>query len=156
MPSNPLDSDTTIESLESAHESTARSRIQKSDLLKFIGLIIFLLLMTFAVLSAMPLFSELTRPGGVDRVIEEVQNAGALGVFTLFAMQFIQIVIALIPGEIIQIAAGMMYGPWVGALIIVVGCIVSSAFLYLLISKLGRPFAQAMISPKLMAKLRDF
>ena len=157
MTSSQVDGNTAIESLdEQQRGSTARSRIQKTDLFKFVGLILFLLLLTYAVLSAMPLFSELTRPGGVDRVIEEVQNAGALGVLTLFAMQFIQIVIALIPGEIIQVAAGMMYGPWLGALIIVAGCVVSSAFIYLLISKLGRPFAQAMISPKWMAKLRDF
>ena len=74
----------------------------------------------------------------------------------LLAIQFLQIVVAFIPGEVVQVAAGMIYGPWVGALIIWVGCIISSAFIFVLVHKLGAPFVQAMVPEKYMGKFRDW
>ena len=53
-------------------------------------------------------------------------------------------------------AAGIIYGPWWGALIILIGCIISSAFVFMLVHKLGAPFVQAMVPKKYMDKLRKF
>lgn len=132
------------------------ARLSKADVVKFGGLIAFFILMAIACVAMAPIVAELTEPGGVDRVIEQVRDAGALGVFILLGLQFLQIIVAFIPGEVVQVAAGMMYGPWWGALIILVGCVISSMFIYILVSKLGAPFVQAMIPEKWMAKLRDF
>ena len=63
---------------------------------------------------------------------------------------------AFIPGEVVQVAAGMIYGPWVGALIIWLGCIISSSFIFVLVHKLGAPFVQAMVPEKYMGKFRDW
>ena len=132
------------------------ARLSKADVVKFAGLIAFFVLTAVACVAMAPIVAELTEPGGVDRVIEQVRDAGALGVFILLGMQLLQIIVAFIPGEVVQVAAGMMFGPWWGALIIVVGCVISSAFIYMLVSKLGAPFVQAMIPEKWMAKLHDF
>lgn len=132
------------------------ARLSKADVVKFAGLIAFFILTAVACVAMAPIVAELTEPGGVDRVIEQVRDAGALGVFILLGMQLLQIIVAFIPGEVVQVAAGMMFGPWWGALIIVVGCVISSAFIYMLVSKLGAPFVQAMIPEKWMAKLHDF
>ena len=84
-------------------------------------------------------------PGGVDRVVADVQSAGPLGALVLFAFQVLQIIVAFIPGEVTQVAAGMMYGPWLGALLIAAGCVASSAFVYVLVRKLGAPFVQDLV-----------
>lgn len=86
----------------------------------------------------------------------EVRNAGWQGVFIILALQFLQVVVAFIPGEVVQIAAGMIYGPWLGALIIWIGCVVSSSFIFLLVRKLGAPFVQSMVPEKYMRKFHDF
>ena len=44
----------------------------------------------------------------------------------LLGLQFLQVVVAFIPGEVVQVAAGMLYGPWLGSLIILFGCVISS------------------------------
>ena len=90
------------------------------------------------------------------RFAEDVRNAGVGGVFILLAFQFLQIVVAFIPGEIVQIAAGMMYGPWIGALVVIVGAVISSAFIFAIVHKLGAPFVRAMIPEKWMSKLERF
>lgn len=99
---------------------------------------------------------EVFEPGGIERVKSEVQNAGISGVFILLALQFLQIVIAFIPGEAVQMAAGVIYGPWWGALIIWIGCVISSAFIFILVHKLGAPFVQSMVPSKYVDKFRKF
>ena len=134
----------------------ALSRLTKADLFKLAGLAAFFVLVAIACLAAAPAIAELTEPGGLERVVEDVRNAGVGGVFMLLGFQFLQIVVAFIPGEVVQIAAGMMYGPWGGALIVIASCIVSSAFIFAVVHKLGAPFVRAMIPEKWMDKLEKF
>lgn len=134
----------------------ALARLTKVDLFKFGGLIAFFVLMAVVCVAIAPLILELTEPGGVERVVQGVRNAGPGGVLILLGMQFLQVVVAFIPGEVVQVAAGMMYGPWGGAAVVLVGCVISSAFIFFIVHKLGAPFVRAMIPEKWMGKLEDF
>lgn len=135
---------------------SALARLTKADLFKFGGLIAFFVLMAVVCVAIAPLILELTEPGGVERVVQDVRNAGPGGVLILLGMQFLQVVVAFIPGEVVQVAAGMMYGPWGGAAVVLAGCIISSAFIFFIVHKLGAPFVRAMIPEKWMGKLEDF
>lgn len=132
------------------------ARLTKADVFKLAGLGAFFVLMIVVCILIWPVVMELTAPGGLERVTEQVRNAGPAGVLILLGFQFLQIVVAFIPGEVVQVAAGMMYGTWGGAAIVLAGCVISSAFIYFVVSKLGAPFVQAMIPEKWMSKLRDF
>lgn len=134
----------------------SEKKFSKADIFKFIGLVVFLLLMVFVVYLIWPYIAEMFQPGGVEKVLDQVRNAGPAGVFILLGMQFLQIVVAFIPGEITQIAAGLLYGPWFGALIILVGCVISSAFVYQLVHRLGAPFVQSIVPTKHLSKFREF
>ena len=129
-------------------ERPSLARLTKADIFKLIGLGLF-----FVLMAGVCVLSE---PDGLQRVLEDVRNAGVGGVFILLAFQFLQIVVAFIPGEIVQIAAGMMYGPWIGALVVIVGAVISSAFIFAIVHKLGAPFVRAMIPEKWMSKLERF
>lgn len=135
---------------------TEQKKFSKADIFKFAGLITFFVLMGLIVYFMWPYLSELFEEGGVDRVIERVQGAGGWGVLILLGLQFLQIVVAFIPGEITQFAAGMLYGPWLGTLLILVGCIISSAFIYVIVHRLGAPFVQGIVSTKHLDKFREF
>lgn len=137
-------------------DKPAFARLTKADLFKLGGLAAFFVLMAAACVAIAPWIAGITQPGGLERLVEDVRNAGAGGVLLLLGFQFLQIVVAFIPGEVVQIAAGMMYGPWAGALIVVAGCIVSSAFIFVVVHKLGAPFVRAMIPEKWMGKLQRF
>lgn len=139
-----------------ASDRPALARLTKADLFKFGGLIAFFVLMAVVCVAIAPLILELTEPGGVERVVQDVRNAGPGGVLILLGMQFLQVVVAFIPGEVVQVAAGMMYGPWGGAAVVLVGCVISSAFIFFIVHKLGAPFVRAMIPEKWMGKLEDF
>lgn len=131
-------------------------KMEKGDIFKFVGLIAFFGIMVVICLLVWPYVADLFEPGGVDRVIADVRDAGAVGFLILLGLQFLQIVVAFIPGEVVQIAAGLLYGPWVGGLIILMGCVISSAFIFALVHKLGAPFVQSMVPTKYLDKFRTF
>lgn len=139
-----------------AEASVHGHKMTFADIFKFAGLIAFFVVVILLCALIWPYVHEIFEPGGLDRVINDVRQAGPVGFLILLAIQFLQVVVAFIPGEVVQVAAGMIYGPWVGALIVLVGCVVSSAFVFLLVHKLGAPFVQAMVSEKHMAKFRTF
>ena len=143
---------------EKAQEiTTVRGReMTRGDIFKFGGLIAFLALMVVIMVLLWPYIHEVFEPGGLSRVIDDVRNAGPLGVLILLAMQFMQIVVAFIPGEVVQMAAGMMYGPWLGAAVILLGSIISSAFVFAVVHRLGAPFVQDMVPTKYLDKFRSF
>ena len=74
----------------------------------------------------------------------------------LLGMQFLQIVVAFIPGEVVQLAAGLMYGPVFGSIIILIGCVISSSVIFKLVHMLGAPFVQGMVSTEHLEKFRAF
>ncbi len=131
-------------------------KMTRGDIFKFAGLAAFFVVMALVVALLWPYMHELFEPGGLDRVIEDVRSAGPLGVLILLAMQFLQIVVAFIPGEVVQMAAGMMYGPWLGGLVILIGCVISAAFIFVVVHRLGAPFVQDMVPTKYLDKFRAF
>lgn len=147
---------------EAVHEkaqeiTTVRGReMTRGDIFRFGGLIAFLALMVVIMVLLWPYIHEVFEPGGLSRVIDDVRNAGPLGFLILLAMQFMQIVVAFIPGEVVQMAAGMMYGPWLGAAVILLGCVISSAFVFVVVHRLGAPFVQDMVPTKYLDKFRAF
>ncbi|MEE0845962.1 MAG: TVP38/TMEM64 family protein [Eggerthellaceae bacterium] len=147
---------------EQLHEKAQRPTtvhghpMEMGGIFRFVGLLAFLVIMALLVYLLWPYFHELFEPGGLDRVIEDVRAAGPVGFVILLGLQFLQIVVAFIPGEVTQMAAGLLYGPWVGALVILVGCVLSSAFVYVVVKRLGAPFVQKMVPEKYLGKFRAF
>ena len=131
-------------------------KIKQSDLIKLVGLAVFIVLITAIVVAIWPTLSIVFEPGGVETLIELITSQGPLGVLILLGMQLLQIIVAFIPGEVVQIAAGMMYGPLWGSVVILVGCVLSSMVVYELVHKLGAPFVRSMVGEKQLLKFRQF
>ena len=131
-------------------------KIKQSDLIKLVGLVVFIVLITAIVVAIWPTLSIVFEPGGVETLIELITSQGPLGVLILLGMQLLQIIVAFIPGVVVQIAAGMMYGPLWGSVVILVGCVLSSMVVYELVHKLGAPFVRSMVGEKQLLKFRQF
>ena len=143
---------------ERANEETeVRGKpVRRGDIFKIVGLVIFVAILALLSWLLWPYVHTLFEPGGIDTVINDVREAGPWGFLILLALQFLQIVVAFIPGEATQMAAGMLYGPWLGSLLIFIGCLLSSAFVFVVVHKLGAPFVRDMVSEKWMQKFDRF
>ena len=130
--------------------------VRRGDIFKILGLTAFVAIIALLGWLVWPYVHTLFEPGGIDEVINDVRNAGPLGFLILLALQFLQIVVAFIPGEATQMAAGMLYGPWLGSLIILLGSILSSAFVFVVVHRLGAPFVRDIVSDKWLEKFERF
>ncbi len=141
---------------EPPEEPTLRHRIKRSDVFRFVGLIAFFALMALICVAIWPFIRDAFIEDGLSGVVDQIQNAGIAGVPMLIGMQFLQIVVAFIPGEVVQIAAGMVYGTWIGTLVILIGCVISAAFIFVLVHRLGAPFVQDLVPTKYLERFRNF
>ena len=137
-------------------QGSSRPRLQKDEIIKFLILIGIGCVGVACVIALWPQIMDLFSEGGVNRLVDRVQQAGSWGVLCLLGLQLLQVIVAFIPGEVVQVAAGLMYGPALGALIIVVGAALSSAIVYIMVHKLGAPFVQKMVPEKYMNQIQKF
>lgn len=66
------------------------------------------------------------------------------GALIMICVCIVQVVIALIPGELVEIAAGYIFGPWWGALICLVGTMIGSVLVLVLVRRFGRKFVESI------------
>ena len=131
-------------------------KVKKSDLIKIVGLVAFIVLLGVIVAALWPSLSVIFEEDGVNKLIERIQGMGAAGVLVLLGLQLLQIIVAFIPGEVVQVAAGMLYGPVFGSIVILFGCVISSALIYELVHRLGAPFVRSMVDEKHLVKFYEF
>jgi uncharacterized membrane protein YdjX (TVP38/TMEM64 family) len=68
-----------------------------------------------------------------------VTSLGVGGWFLVLSIQIVQIVIAFIPGEPVEILAGVLYGGFGGLFLCLIGCVVASSGVFMLSKKFGTP-----------------
>jgi uncharacterized membrane protein YdjX (TVP38/TMEM64 family) len=66
-----------------------------------------------------------------------------LGAVALVLLCAAQVIVALLPSELVEIAAGYVFGSWVGALLCVAGIVLGSCITILLVRKFGTKIAYA-------------
>lgn len=66
-----------------------------------------------------------------------VEGKGILGQISFVAMMFFQVIVAIIPGEPLEICAGYAFGTWTGTLLCMIGIALGSAVIFLLVRSLG-------------------
>lgn len=107
-------------------------------LVKIIGLILFVfILIAFTVVGLRWVWS-LRDPEILDAFQQKIASLGAGGWFVLLAIQYVQIVIAFIPGGPIQIMAGALYGPWGGMAVCLAGTLLAASTVFAVVKRYGR------------------
>ena len=108
---------------------------------RFLIFIILFILFTCALgLIFLPFIMNLENAEYRENFSAWVAGLGQYGIFILFGLQILQIVVAVIPGGPVQLIAGAAYGAWMGLLILVTGCAVATALVFFLVRKFGQPF----------------
>ncbi len=72
-----------------------------------------------------------------DKIKEFIDQHYILGSFIMIAVTAIQVVIAFIPGELVEIAAGYAFGTIAGLILVIIGNIIGSVTAILLTRKFG-------------------
>ena len=126
--------------------------IKKRRLLSLLSLVLFaivLLLLTWLFVKVLYPYMEST-----EKFRAFLETFGWKGRLILFGLQVLHVVIALIPGEIIELGAGYAYGALQGVLICLAGVALSSSLIFWLTKKIGTPLVEVFISRERINELR--
>ena len=95
-------------------------------------------------------FSSLSREAFRDYI----RSFGALGWIVLLGLQILQVFIALIPGELVESAAGFVFGAVSGTLICYVGIAIASVLIFGLTRRYGVKLVEVFVSRERINELR--
>ena len=82
-----------------------------------------------------------------------VDDFGVWGRLVFVGMVFLQVLVALIPGEPIELMAGYMFGAVEGTLLAMTGILLGSLVIFLLVRKLGVKLVQVFFKDKEIKRL---
>ena len=83
-----------------------------------------------------------------------IRSFGPLGWLVLLCLQILQVFIALIPGEIVESAAGFAFGPVVGTLVCYIGIVIASILIFWLTRRYGVRLVEVFVARERINELR--
>ena len=91
------------------------------------------------------IFRTISTEAGRIEFRDMIMHLGAKGCFLLLGLNISQIFLFFLPGEMVELLAGMCYGAVGGLLITYAGVFISSAIIFLLVRKVGKPSVYDLI-----------
>lgn len=82
-----------------------------------------------------------------------VDKSGIWGRILFVGMVFLQVIVALIPGEPLELAAGYAFGAFEGTLLSMLGILLGSMVIFLLVRKLGPKFVEVFFPEREIKRL---
>lgn len=112
----------------------------------YINLIIFSLLFIYIAYEYYLKYFPILRDP--NKIKDAIMAYGRYSVPAFLILQMIQVIVFFIPGEIIQIAGGYIFGTIYGSIISLIGISLGGMVVYLISRKYGKPFVKKIISKK--------
>ena len=109
--------------------------------------VILLLLVTLILWRWLASFSQ-------EGLRDYIRSFGAAGWLVFLVLQILQVFIALIPGELLESAAGFVFGPIVGTLLCYAGIVIASSLVFALTRKFGIKLVEVFVSREKINQLR--
>ena len=131
--------------------------LREKHLMVIRGIIIFfvIILMAWATIEAFPLISKLSNEETRIEFKEDIANKGIVGVLIVLGLQILQIVVAVIPWQPMEIVSGMLYGTWGGMLLCLVGIFIGTAIVYFIVRRVGTDFIQLFFKKEQIDNIRN-
>ena len=111
----------------------------------FVGLIIYLL----------PVMKGLLTNEGRIEFKNKLDGMGAGKFWILFALEIAQILLVVLPGEPLEILAGMCYGTIGGTIFIMATVCLTTTIVFLLVRKYGRAYVEEFFSKEKIDKIEN-
>ena len=125
---------------------------------KSLPVIAFVAVMGILTLILWPYVEGLATPEGREEFKVWIDGLGFGGWLVTLGIQLLQIFVALIPGEPVELMLGYVWGPWLGTFTCLLGIFIGTMTIFLLVRKFGMKFVSRFVDPEELKKykfLRD-
>ena len=113
---------------------------KKLKIFKIMLFIIAVIILTVITVYLFPVVKNLSTKEGQIIFKNKVSDSGTYGLLLLFLIQIAQMFLFILPGEPIEILAGMCYGWFLGTVFIMISSAIIATLIFWLVRKIGRQF----------------
>ena len=131
------------------------SREKKVKIFKLVIMVLVILILIGVTVYLFPVIKNLSTTEGQIEFKNRVNDTGFLGMLTLFGLQVAQIFLFILPGEPLEILAGMCYGGIGGTIFITVSVFIITSAVFFTVRKLGRKFVYDFCSEERVKKIEN-
>ena len=129
------------------------SEKKKTTIIKVLIFIIAISLFVGIIAYLFPVMKNLSTHEGQIAFKARIEESGVYGFLTLIGLQFAQIFLVILPGEPLEILAGMCYGAVGGTIFIFFSVALTTTLIFLLVRKYGRKFIEQSFDKKKIDKI---
>lgn len=133
-------------------ELNDKKLLKRKRILAIVSILVVVSLASFLSYFLIVKFSEIAKTGEEFR--DFIAGYGAWGVFVAVGIQILQVFVALIPGEFVEIGMGYAYGWLNGALLSLLGVAIGSTMIFMLVKKYGIRLVEIFVPIEKINKLK--
>ncbi len=97
-----------------------------------------------------PVLGLFLQRGRLEALVRQLGPAGPLAIVGL---QVVQIVLAPVPGQLVGLVSGLLYGPWLGTLYSMAGVLLGNAIAVAIARRWGRPAIERLVDARTLARV---
>ena len=128
---------------------------KRAKAFKYILFIVVVVVIIGLIVYLFPVVRNLSTPEGQLEFKNHVASMDIIGYLALFGLQFAQIFLIIIPGEPIEVLAGMCYGGIGGLIFITISVFITTTIVFLAVRKFGRRFVYSFCSKEKIDKIEN-
>ncbi len=128
---------------------------KKKKIINHIVLSIVIIIFILAIIYLAPIMKDISTKEGQLAFKEKINNLGILGFLILFGLEIAQIFFVVIPGEPLEILAGMCYGSIGGTIFITTSVLITTTIIFFTVKKYGKKFVEDTFSKEKVDKIEN-
>ena len=132
-------------------ERTQLTEAHKKKIYLFAIVVALLFIAAVGYLVGKPMVEFVREP---ERFRAWVDSSGFVSRVIFVGMVIFQLIIALIPGEPLEMGAGYAFGAWEGTILCIIGCVIGSALVFLFVRRFGVKLVEVFFPREKIRSLR--
>ena len=150
----------TIEELNTEKEQSVDAEEYKQTkksikVLRALAGIAVLFIVVYALVKLIPLFANISTEEGRLEIKRTLDNHGAGSIFIVMFLQIAKIFLVVLPGEPIEIMAGMIFGVLKGIVILYIGIIIATFLIHKMVQRYGLALIKDIVKPESYEKIEN-
>lgn len=129
--------------------------MKKNKILDIVMILIVIVICALAIIYLTPIMKDISTKEGQIKFKEKIDNLGIMGMLILFSLEVAQIFLVVIPGEALEILAGMCYGSLGGTVFITTSVFIITTILFFLVRKYGKRFIYEFFQKEKIDKIEN-
>lgn len=130
-----------------------KAKLSRKMIAKIILTVLFLVAVVIISILAIPYMIQMQDLNMREYYKQKISSMGIGGWFVMLGVQVLQVVVAFIPGEPVEVLSGFLFGGIGGLLLCLIGTFIGTAIIFCLVKMFGKPLVDLFVSQERFEKL---